>query len=89
MAQSAIINKPPTGAVDQGATSQNPGWPPFFSTVFAILNSATRSGTTAERPTDNDFRWLWMPYGDTTLGKPIWLKSIGPDVWVDATGTPV
>jgi hypothetical protein len=26
---------------------------------------------------------------DTTLGKPIWCKSLGPVVWVDATGTVV
>jgi hypothetical protein len=29
-----------------------------------------------------------MPYFDTTLGYPIWLESVNPDVWVDATGTP-
>lgn len=26
---------------------------------------------------------------DTTLGKPIWCKSLNPVVWVDATGTAV
>jgi len=26
---------------------------------------------------------------DTTLNKPIWLKSIDPHVWIDAAGTTV
>ena len=86
----ALINKPPSGAVDQGAVGeQNPGWPPFFSATFNILNSMTRSGTTAQRPTNKDFRWIGMPYYDLTLGYPVYLQSTGPDVWHNGAGASV
>jgi hypothetical protein len=45
------------------------------------------SGTTANRPTTNLF--IGRPYFDTTLGKPIAIKSLGPTVWVDGVGTVV
>lgn len=45
------------------------------------------AGTTAQRPPNGP---VGMSYFDTTLGKPVWLKtaSVGgtPAVWVDATG---
>lgn len=43
-----------------------------------------QSGTTASRPTDVD---IGFNYFDTTLGKPVWLKT--GTTWVDATGTTV
>lgn len=43
-------------------------------------------GTTAQRPTTN--LELGMTYFDSTLGKPVWLKSTGPSVWVDGVGVP-
>jgi hypothetical protein len=42
--------------------------------------------TTADRPAVTK---IGLMVYDTTLNKPIWLKSTGPAVWVDATGTPV
>lgn len=63
-------------------------WGGWFSIAHLILIAASTSGTTAQRPTKN--QWVGKPYFDTTLGKPIWLLTIGPPaVWVDATGTPV
>lgn len=54
------------------------------------------SGTTLDRPNEVDISNTPIPIGfcyfDTTLGKPIWLKSSvfqGTKVWVDATGTAV
>ncbi|MEK5360742.1 hypothetical protein ACPOM7_19040 [Peribacillus castrilensis] len=45
-----------------------------------------RSGTTANRPTDYI---VGESYFDTTLGKPIWCKTVAPVVWVDAMGATV
>jgi hypothetical protein len=57
-----------------------------------IYNKATNMisyvGATAQRPTSATVA-IGQPYFDTTLNKPIWLKSIAPDVWIDATGTTV
>lgn len=43
---------------------------------------AEAGGTTAARPTDAG---LYFRYFDTTLGKPVFLKT-QPSGWVDATG---
>lgn len=66
-------------------TAQWAGW---FSTAQIILQAASGSGATNARPTQGQF--VGMPYFDTTLGIPIWLKTPGAvSVWVDATGAPV
>lgn len=62
-------------------------WFQWLSWVHRVVTSVTQSGTTAERPTQ--ILWVGRPYFDTTLGKPIWFESANPNVWVDATGTPV
>lgn len=52
----------------------------------AVLKGiANRAGTTAARPTTAT---VGFGYFDTTLGKPIWLKT-APSTWVDATGLTV
>jgi hypothetical protein len=45
------------------------------------------SGGTGARPTMN--LQVGLRFFDTTLGKPIFLKSVSPVVWVDATGAAV
>ncbi len=60
------------------------GWQGFLSSVSNVLNAMTSSGTTAQRPTKGLF--TGRSYFDTTLGKPIWFKTVG---WVDATGAGV
>lgn len=89
MTNSALVNKPPNGAVDKDLTAQNPGWPSFFSTVWAILNAITRSGSTSERPTSKEFRWIGMQFYDQTLGYPVYLNAVNPDVWHNGAGVPV
>jgi hypothetical protein len=44
-----------------------------------------QSGVTANRP--DKVLWIGRRYFDTTLGKPVYLKSINPSVWVDGVGT--
>lgn len=66
----------------------SPQWAGWFNNAQVILTDASNSGTTAQRPTTQ--MYVGKPYFDTTLGKPIWLKTPGASpVWVDATGTGV
>lgn len=82
-----LIGQPPNGPVDENGTAVSTGWANFFSTVGSLLNAMTLSGTTAKRPTT--MLWVGRPYFDTTLGYEIWLRSIGPVVWVNGAGAPV
>lgn len=60
----------------------------FFNSVQQITFNLSRSGPTGSRPTANlDGRWIGMPYFDTTLGKPIFLKTASSNAWVLADGT--
>ena len=68
----------------------NEVWARFCSDVDGswsawVLISGTGAYTTALRPVD---RAVGSTMFDTTLGKPIWLKTV-PSVWVDATGAVV
>lgn len=67
------------------------GWASFFSSLYrCAVNSKSyfeASGTTANRPTTD--LWVGRQYFDTTLGYPVFVKSIGPDVWVNGAGTTV
>ena len=60
-------------------------WSSVFSRWHTIIVSAQQSGTTAQRPTK--VLWIGRRFFDTTLGKPVYLKSVGPVVWVDGVGT--
>lgn len=59
-------------------------WNMWVSSLWNIGNSVDGSGTTADRPTTGLF--AGRTYFDTTLGKPVWLKSVRPTVWVDGAG---
>lgn len=63
-------------------------WAGWLSTAQYILQDVSNSGTTAQRPTNNQYPG--KPYFDTTLGIPIWMKTPGSvPVWVNASGAPV
>ncbi len=68
-----------------------PWWQSWFESVRYWLNPLGMSGATAARPVDSSRTPLYIgqPYFDTTINKPIWVKSKGPTVWVDATGASV
>ncbi len=74
------MQKPPI----QGYLTMPREWVQWFNRVWEILTSVDDSGTTAQRPTVGLF--VGRPYFDTTLGQPIWLKSVTPTVWVTADG---
>ena len=75
---------------DGKAVALNTDWASFLHSLQQTAFNISRSGPTASRPTSTlDGRWIGMNFFDTTLGKPIWLKSVNADVWVDATGAAV
>jgi len=76
----AIINQPPSSAVD----INNPEWRNFFLAAYNVCNGVTQSGLTSERP--REFLYTGRMFFDTTLGKPIFYKTIG---WVDSAGVSV
>lgn len=47
---------------------------PTFDTDGAIIGSQSDSGTTANRPVSPT---PWQTYGDSTIGKPVWCKTVG------------
>lgn len=59
----------------------------FLSTMQKISFYSTRSGATGSRPTSTSFRWVGMPYYDTTLGLPVFLHIASTNVWHKADGT--
>lgn len=84
-----LISQPQTGAIVDKDGNPIQGFQTFIGNVFTLLNLMTQSGTTAQRPDSTIVgRWIGLPYFDTSLGLPVFLKSVGPDVWVTAAGIP-
>lgn len=59
----------------------------FLRALQAITFYSSRSGPTASRPTSTSFRWIGMPYYDSTLGLPVFLHIASTSVWHKADGT--
>ena len=76
-----MINPPPLGM----ATILK-SW---LDEAYQLLFSIQQSGTTAQRPTS--VLWIGRFYFDTTLGIPIWIKSVTASVatWVNGAGVVV
>lgn len=64
-----------------------PAWSQWITRTHANAITVQQSGTTADRP--DRLLWIGRQYFDTDLGHPIWLQSINPVVWCDATGASV
>lgn len=62
-------------------------WAQWLSWVHTTISAIRQSGPTSDRPTS--ILWLGRQYFDTDLGTPVWVQSVRPTVWVDATGSPV
>jgi len=60
----------------------------FFSSVADFISLRFGTGSTADRPKTQLEIGVTQFY-DTTVGKMIWVKSVKPTVWMDATGTVV
>lgn len=72
--------------VPQQATL-TPVWRAWFSSLYLYVQALGGNGPTAARPVNN--LYVGMQYFDTTLGYPVFLQSVTPAVWVNASGTPV
>ncbi|MBI2725398.1 MAG: hypothetical protein HYX42_04025 [Polaromonas sp.] len=73
-----------TPVVDDKGSATVP-WMAVFSRWQTIISSGQDAGVTADRPTN--VLWIGRRYFDQTLGKPVYLKSVRPSVWVDGVGT--
>lgn len=62
-------------------------WGQWLSRTHDIVVSLQQSGPTADRPTK--VLWIGRRYFDTTLGIPVWVQSVKPTVWVNASGSAV
>ncbi len=58
----------------------------FLRALYLVCNSEQQYGATAQRPTDV---WIGRRYFDTTLGYPIYVKTVTPLVWVNGAGATV
>ena len=59
------------------------GW---IEQLARIVNALVLSGTTAQRPIT--FLFPFRPYGDKTLGIPIW-RNADNTAWINSAGTVV
>lgn len=66
----------------EGEPLDGPKWTRWFYQLVFAFNALTATGTTAQRPANAPFPGFM--YFDTTLGKPIWAKTLTQ--YVDATG---
>ena len=80
-----MIADPPTNEPIQGQVPK--AWINWFMAVFYICFDQQNSGTTAQRPTKR--LYVGKRYFDTTLGLPIWLKTVSTSTWVNGAGTTV
>ena len=66
-------------------------WQAFFSSVHDWLGPVGGHATTARRPvtTPQNFLYIGYMFFDDTLGKPIFVKTLNPTVWIDASGAVV
>lgn len=64
-------------------------WRAFFESINLWLGPVGNAGTTANRPLYSDRHPLYVgqAYFDTSLGFPVYVKSLNPTVWVDGAGT--
>ena len=89
MAASNNFDMPANEPVTDRQGNTSPRWAQWLTRINAIGNANIGAGVTADRPTKN--LWIGRRYFDTTLGKPVFLKTISvpptPNVWVDGVGT--
>lgn len=64
-----------------------PSWNQWFQRAQNVVVAVNASGPTSERP--KKVLWVGRPFFDTTLGRPVYVKSVNPAVWVDGTGAVV
>ena len=76
---------PPTKTSFVEDVGQAGTWKQWLGQLALLFNQSQLTGTTAQRPAVAPYVGFQM--FDTTLGKPIWAKTVS--TWVDAAGAPV
>lgn len=68
-----------------------PAWRAWFSQLFGVAQSLGTNGTTAQRPigTAQVPLYVGQMFFDSTLGYPVFVKSLNPTVWVNGAGAVV
>lgn len=86
-----INSVPTTPVIVDDKRTLLPVYQAWFASIQNWLRPVGSSGITALRPlnTKESFMYVGQAYFDTTLGKPIWVQSLNPTVWVDASGAVV
>jgi hypothetical protein len=62
-------------------------WMSVFQQISNAINPLYQYGTTIQRPTTGVY--LGQMFFDTTLGYPVFIKSLNPIVWVNGAGATV
>jgi hypothetical protein len=72
-----------------GAT--NSPWVAWLESLYRVVAPLGTNGTTAQRPigTQQLPLYIGQPYFDSTLGYPVFVKSLNPTVWVNGAGAVV
>ena len=81
-----LAQLPPDPAVDKAGRFATP-MRVWLQGLWRLSTALGDTGTTAARTTVN--LYVGRMYFDSTLGRPVWIKSLNPTVWVDATGATV
>ena len=81
------LNPLPRPDITDGKGNLKPPWQSWFASVFQWLGPQGQHGTTATRPMSS--LYVGLSYFDSTLGYPVWVKSLNPTVWVNGTGATV
>lgn len=69
------------------AGSLTPPWLAWFTALYLLIKPVGGNGTTANRPVNG--LYIGLQYFDSTLGYPVFIKSLNPTVWVNGAGTVV
>jgi len=75
---------PQTNVLTDGKGVMTSLWQAWFGSIQQWLGPQSQNGTTAQRPTKS--LYVGLSYFDTTLGLPVFVKSLHPTVWVNAAG---
>lgn len=81
----SIVSAPPMDSPVQDTNGNiSAAWTTWIQQAYFVLKSVESAGPTEKRPLKN--LWVGMYHFDTTLGIPIYLKTLNPIVWVNASG---
>ena len=78
------LAKPGSPRKDPKDARVHPVWNAWLSQLTNLVRPLGGNDVTANRPTAN--LYIGLMFFDTTLGYPVFVKSLNPTVWVNASG---